>query len=96
MSTATKTTQWLKPPQAARAEFEAKGVSISAWAAEHKVSRSLVYEILAGRKPCHRGQSHRIAVLLGMKAGELTRSVCAVNAPAYQRPATASGRQATT
>lgn len=80
-------THWLKPPKLARAEFERKGVSIRAWAREHQVSPSLVYEILAGRKPCHRGASHRIAVLLGMKHGELVNHVGAVNALEHQRTA---------
>ena len=56
---------------AARARFEEHGVSIASWAREQKVSSSLVYEILAGRKSCKRGSSHRIAVLLGLKAGSL-------------------------
>src|SRR5574337_2100334 len=60
-----------RTPEQARAEFERRGVSIAAWARDHGVSRSLVYEILAGRKKCHRGDSHRIAVLLGLKDGTL-------------------------
>lgn len=63
----------LNTPAQARAEFERRGVSIAAWAREHGVSRSLVYEILAGRKKCHRGDSHRIAVLLGLKDGTVPR-----------------------
>lgn len=61
----------LKTPKQARAEFERKGLSISAWARDNKVGRSLVYEILAGRKKCKRGASHKVAVLLGIKAGEI-------------------------
>ena len=52
----------------AREWFALHGVSIAAWAREHNVSRSTVYEVLAGRRKCHRGDSHKIAVLLGMKA----------------------------
>lgn len=61
----------LKTPAQARAEFNHRGLSISAWARQHKVGRSLVYEILAGRKKCHRGASHKVAVLLGLKVGEI-------------------------
>jgi len=61
----------LKTPDQARADFERRGLSIAAWARAHKVGRSLVYEILAGRKKCLRGDSHKVAVLLGMKAGEI-------------------------
>lgn len=57
----------------ARAEFDRKGLSIAEWARDHGFSRSLVYEVLAGRKKCRRGDSHKIAVLLGMKHGEIVR-----------------------
>lgn len=56
---------------AARARFGAHGQSVAEWARRHKVSASLVHEILAGRKACRRGASHRIAVLLGLKEGSL-------------------------
>lgn len=62
-----------KTPEEARADFDRKGLSIAGWAREHGFSRSLVYEILAGRKRCLRGDSHKIAVLLGMKHGEIVR-----------------------
>lgn len=56
----------------ARADLDYQGISVTQWAREHKVNRSLVYEILAGRKKCLRGMSHNIAVQLGMKAGVVT------------------------
>lgn len=55
----------------ARAEFNRKGISVAQWARENDFGRSLVYEVLSGRKRCLRGDSHRIAVLLGLKAGEV-------------------------
>lgn len=64
-------TKRLRSADDVRAEFDRKGLSIAAWARTHKVGKSLVYEILAGRKKCKRGASHRVAVLLGMKHGEL-------------------------
>lgn len=72
----------LKKPAEVRAEFDRKGISISAWARAHKCSRSLVSELLAGsdKRRCLRGQSHRIAVLLGLKDGEIADSPMAVNA----------------
>lgn len=63
----------VKTHHQARAEFGRKGLSIAKWARDQQVSRSLVYEILAGRKKCLRGQSHKIAVLLGMKLGEIVQ-----------------------
>lgn len=50
-----------------RAEFAANGVSVSEWAVARGLSPSLVYQVLAGRKAGMRGQSHRAAVLLGLK-----------------------------
>jgi gp16 family phage-associated protein len=63
----------LKKPEDVRADFDRKGISIAAWARQHGVNRTLVYEILAGspRRSCRRGQSHRVAVLLGLKDGVL-------------------------
>lgn len=62
----------LKTPAQARAEFDRKGVAVAQWAQEHGFSRSLVYGVLNGTKKCFRGDSHKIAVLLGMKHGEVS------------------------
>lgn len=63
----------LKTADDVRAEFIRKGVAVSEWAREHGFGESLVYEVLTGNRKCRRGDSHRIAVLLGMKHGEITR-----------------------
>ena len=54
---------------AIRQEFARRGVSISEWARAHGYSKQLVYQVLAGRKRCIRGQCHEIAVRLGLKTG---------------------------
>ena len=54
-----------------RAEFKKRGISVSEWARVRGVSAQLTYQILAGRKAAVRGQSHEIAVLLGLKPGLL-------------------------
>jgi gp16 family phage-associated protein len=54
-----------------RDEFSRRGISISEWARKRGYSAQLVYQILAGRKRCMRGQSHAIAVALGLKQGEI-------------------------
>lgn len=76
-----KQTARLKTPAQARAEFERRGLSIAAWAGQNGVHANLVYEILAGnpRRRCLRGQSHRVAVLLGLKLGEIGGSPNASN-----------------
>ena len=57
--------------EAVRREFARQGVSISSWARAHGYSSQLVYQVLAGRKRCVRGQCHQIAVRLGLKDGVL-------------------------
>lgn len=46
-----------------------RGTTVVAWAKQHEVSEKLVHEVLAGRKKGLRGESHKIAVLLGLKDG---------------------------
>ena len=54
-----------------REEFKRQGVSISSWALANGFSNNLVFEVLGGRKKCLRGQSHIIAVKLGLKEGAI-------------------------
>lgn len=54
-----------------RGDFLRKGISISAWAKQHKLSRSLVHAVLSGRLTGRFGKSHKAAVLLGIKDGEI-------------------------
>lgn len=49
--------------------FSEAGISISEWARLRGFSVGLVYQILDGKRRCERGQSHRIAVELGLKKG---------------------------
>lgn len=48
------------------------GISVSEWARQNGFSASLVYQILEGNRRCIRGQSHQIAVALGLKQGSIT------------------------
>lgn len=59
----------LRTPDQIRADFIEKGVSIASWAVANGFSYNLVLETLAGRKKGLRGESHKIAVKLGLKAG---------------------------
>jgi gp16 family phage-associated protein len=56
----------------AREAFNHSGKSVVSWAKEHGFTPSLVYMVLSGRRRALRGQSHRIAVGLGIKTGEIT------------------------
>lgn len=56
-----------------RKRFNRIGKPVTEWARENGFKPNLVYEILQGRILCKRGKSHRIAVLLGLKDGEIER-----------------------
>lgn len=51
----------------ARSDFRKRGITIATWAKENGFEIKLVYAILAGDRKCYRGESHRIAVALGIK-----------------------------
>lgn len=70
----------LRTPDEARAELQRKGISISQWAASNGFSANMVFEVLAGRKKGIRGQSHRIAVKLGLKEGDVVEEADIANA----------------
>lgn len=61
----------LRTPQQAKEELERKGVSVTAWAVANGFNPNLVHMILAGQRKPMRGQSHNIAVKLGIKPGEI-------------------------
>lgn len=54
---------------ALREELAERGVNLSDWARRRGYPVKLAHQILSGRRPCTRGQSHRIAVELGLKPG---------------------------
>ena len=59
-----------KELERARAEFFLSGQSIAQWANENRFRRDLVYAVLSGRSKATRGESHKIAVKLGLKASQ--------------------------
>ncbi|MCL6619952.1 MAG: DNA-binding protein [Thermomonas hydrothermalis] len=59
----------LRTPEQVRAEFDARGQSLRAWARAHRLSPAIVYGVLTGAKKGRRGEAHRAAVLLGLKRG---------------------------
>lgn len=66
-----KKSKAIRTPEEVRADFQRKGLSISAWAKEHGFGRATVHAVLSGRLAGRIGQSHRVAVLLGIKDGEI-------------------------
>lgn len=53
----------------AKAWLEEQGKSVQEFARENSVDPATTYQILSGRKKGRRGESHKVAVLLGMKVG---------------------------
>ena len=51
-----------------REAFKATGVTVAEWAEAGGFRRENVYAVLTGRLKGHRGESHRIAQALGLKA----------------------------
>lgn len=71
MSNQQSKTKPTKSPDQVRQEFTEAGISYSEWARAHGVSRSLVSMVLSGKRRALRGASHKVAVLLGLKAGRV-------------------------
>ena len=61
----------VRTPQQVRDEFDRKGVSIARWALNNGFNPNAVSDLLNGRKKGVRGEAHKIAVKLGLKAGEI-------------------------
>lgn len=59
----------IRTAKEAKDEFERCGVSIAEWARSNGFSTGLVYRVLNGTA-AKRGQSHEIAVRLGLKSGD--------------------------
>lgn len=62
-------------PEQVRAEFAAYGVTITDFCAEHKLSRMSVVDLLRGHGQGLRGDSHRAAVILGLKPDPRTKHI---------------------
>ena len=67
-------TEVIITPIAATPQAAISGAAMIVGTAPPKVGRSLVYAVLAGRKKCYRGDSHKVAVLLGLKDGVIVES----------------------
>ena len=61
----------LKAREEVAADFAHKGISISSWAKAHKITPQVVHGLLNGTLSGRIGQSHKAAVLLGLKHGEI-------------------------
>lgn len=64
-------TKQLKTREDVLADFASKGISISKWSKDHGLPPSVVYGVLNDRRKARIGVSHKAAVLLGIKHGEI-------------------------
>ncbi|MFT0531623.1 DNA-binding protein [Castellaniella hirudinis] len=78
----------LRTIEEVRAEFQASGTSISQWAVANGFSPISVYHILHGRRQGVRGESHNIAVKLGLKEGVISRQPSRVSDVPRRRTST--------
>lgn len=64
----------LKTAEEAKSEIKKNGLTIAKWAMKNGLPPSVVYAVLKGSLQGNYGDSHRAAVLLGMKHGEIIDS----------------------
>ena len=57
----------LSAEQRAWKQFRDTGINVKAWALSRGFNPALVYSVLRGERKCLRGQSHEVAVALGLK-----------------------------
>lgn len=62
----------MKTSEQVRADFRQNGVTVNAWAKKHGFRPQAVSLVINGKLKCYYGNAHKIAVLLGLKAGDVT------------------------
>jgi len=61
----------LKTVKEVRKELDEKGMSIAEFARIHHLDLRAVYLVLSGRNKGRRGDAHKAAVVMGIKAGTI-------------------------
>jgi len=59
----------VKTAEEVKNNFRVLGISIAEWCRLNSFSAPICYQLLSGKKKGIRGQSHQIAVALGLKEG---------------------------
>lgn len=62
-------------PAEIHAEFQAYGITVTSWCIKHGFHRLTVVDLLRGKRIGVRGESHRAAVLLGLKRDPITKHI---------------------
>jgi gp16 family phage-associated protein len=55
-----------------REDFRRRGITVAGWARKHGFTVQSVRRVIRGDARCWYGNGHKIAVLLGMKDGEIS------------------------
>jgi gp16 family phage-associated protein len=63
----------VRTPREVQTWFRENGLTVAAWSKERSFSPALVYAVVRGQRKCLRGESHRIAVALGLKPEPATQ-----------------------
>lgn len=75
----------MAPSQTARdavkRRFYNEGITVTEWARANDFDVNLVYGVLSGRSRAQRGESHRIAIALGLKKNEEEEGLKTSNNP---------------
>lgn len=61
----------MKTVEEVKAEMARRGITAVAWAKKHQVSPETVRGLILGRIKGRSGEAHKVAVLLGLKDGEI-------------------------
>ena len=75
----------IRTPEEVRADLAARGITVRAWSKANGVSEAIVHGLLNGRKKGRYGESHRAAVLLGLKPGVIDEPDRSEFVPARRR-----------
>ena len=69
----------IRTPSEVLKEFHERGISVAAWSRFNGFNPTLVYRVLQAKWAPTRGQSHRIAVALGLKEGLMEQELVLMN-----------------
>jgi len=61
----------VRTPQEVRDGFLRRGISIASWARANGFDKATVSQVITGQNLASRGTGHKIAVMLGLKDGEI-------------------------
>lgn len=62
----------MKTPDQVKADFRKAGITINEWSKKHGFKPQAVSLVIGGKVKCYYGNAHKIAVLLGLKDGNVT------------------------